>query len=186
MYAKTVLGGTTILADTVWTKESSPYLLTGDVTITGGVTLTLLEGVEVLFLANSDDQSSGQRIGDAELLVNGSLNAVGSAELPVLFGSSEAEGKPGDWGGIYVQNGSLSLSHVEMAHSGYGVSVDGGNGVGVADSKLVQNGAGFTLAVAVKSLLIVMRLRLYREIGLYKLIISTQMILALLIIRSSH
>ena len=89
LYAKTVFGGTTILADRIWDTDGSPYLVTGDVTIPSGVTLTILAGVEVNFLANSDDQSSGYRISDAELLVSGTLTAAGTAEAPVIFKSSE-------------------------------------------------------------------------------------------------
>ena len=56
---RTVFAGTTILADRIWDTDGSPYLVTGDVTIANGVTLTILAGVEVNFLANSDDQTSG-------------------------------------------------------------------------------------------------------------------------------
>jgi len=41
------------------------------------VTLVIQAGVKVLFLANSDDQSSGQRLSDSELLVKGTLSVIG-------------------------------------------------------------------------------------------------------------
>ena len=109
LYAKTVFGGTTILADRIWDTDGSPYLVTGDVTIPSGVTLTILAGVEVNFLANSDDQSSGYRISDAELLVSGTLTAAGTAEAPVIFKSSETSGVPGDWGVLLLMR-TLALT----------------------------------------------------------------------------
>ena len=46
----------------------------------------------MLFLANSDDQSSGQRLSDSELLVKGTLSVLGTADAPVVLSSSNAVG----------------------------------------------------------------------------------------------
>ena len=71
--------------------EGSPYLVTGDLTVSSGASLIIEAGVEVLFLANSDDQSGGQRLSDAELIVKGALVVEGTEAAPVVLGSSEAE-----------------------------------------------------------------------------------------------
>ena len=145
LYAKTVFAGTTILADRIWDTDGSPYLVTGDVTIAENVSLTILAGVEVNFLANSDDQSSGSRTSTSELIVQGMLNAAGTAEAPVKFTSSEVDGDIGDWGGISVENNaSLNFTHVELSDMGYGINASYANSVLIEDSHLHNTGGGIS------------------------------------------
>ena len=73
LYSQTVLGGVTILGNTVWEKAGSPYLITGDVTVKEGVTLTVQAGVKVIFLTDSDSTVGGDTPYDSELRVNGGL-----------------------------------------------------------------------------------------------------------------
>ena len=146
-YAKTVVGGRTLIGDTIWGASGSPYLVTGDVTVDTGVTLVIQAGVKVLFLANSDDQSSGQRLSDSELLVKGTLSAVGTAEAPVVLSSSNAVASAGDWGGIYLeQNANLTLTYAHLSYTGYGInSVDNIKSVGITHSRLEFSGGGINL-----------------------------------------
>ena len=104
-------------------------------------------GVKVLFLANSDDQSSGQRLSDSELLVKGTLSAVGTAEAPVVLSSSNAVASAGDWGGIYLeQNANLTLTYAHLSYTGYGInSVDNIKSVGITHSRLEFSGGGIYL-----------------------------------------
>ena len=44
LYVKTVVAGTTLSGDVTWETAGSPYLVTGDITIASGVTLTILPG----------------------------------------------------------------------------------------------------------------------------------------------
>ncbi|WP_269520012.1 right-handed parallel beta-helix repeat-containing protein, partial [Alteromonas sp. BMJM2] len=122
LYAATVLPGATLLKDTVWTKENSPYLITGDITVSSDVTLTIMAGVEVLFLANSDDTSDGQNPYNSELWINGSLVVAGNDDDKVVFTSSNRNGEVGDWGGIRINNGSASIAHMLMEYSDYGIA----------------------------------------------------------------
>ena len=101
----------------------------------------------MLFLANSDDQSGGQRLSDAELIVKGALVVEGTEAAPVVFGSSEANARAGDWGGIRVEGGSLSLAYAHLSHSGYGISVEGlsGSGFVMDHSVITASGQGIYL-----------------------------------------
>jgi hypothetical protein len=63
-----------ISLDTTWTKASSPYNITGDITINCNITLTIESGVTVNF-------------NDYSIIVNGSLNARGTRIEPIYFNS---------------------------------------------------------------------------------------------------
>ena len=143
LYSATVIGGSTILADTVWTAANSPYLITGDVTVQSGVTLTILEGVEVLFLANTDDQVAGDEPYDSELIVNGTLNVAGSEVNPVVFTSSNREPLTGDWGGIRINNNGASFDYATIEYSAYGIYANGlssGQTLAISRSIIQHNG----------------------------------------------
>ncbi len=96
----TLVSGT-IRADTTWTLDKSPYVVTGDISIFGSysdkATLTIEPGVEVLF-------SSGTIlfIGYPGSHV-GALVAQGTADLPITFTSAAETPAPGDWEGIYFR-----------------------------------------------------------------------------------
>ncbi len=94
-----------ITTNTTWTLANSPYRVTGGITINQGVTLTIEPGVRVEF-------GPGYW-----LIVEGALNAIGSASLPITFtGSTE---QPGWWVGIVVWNaGTATLEHVVVANAG--------------------------------------------------------------------
>ena len=69
--AATSINGT-IDADTTWTRDSSPYTLTGDVTINNGATLTIEPGVTVNF-------------GPYQIKVEGILNAQSTSDNKTVF-----------------------------------------------------------------------------------------------------
>ena len=149
LYTRTVVPGG-VIGTTIWDVEGSPYLVTGDLTVSSGASLIIEAGVEVLFLANSDDQSGGQRLSDAELIVKGALVVEGTEAAPVVFGSSEANARAGDWGGIRVESGSLSLAYAHLSHSGYGISAEGlsGSGFVMDHSVITASGQGIYLESA--------------------------------------
>ena len=137
-----------IAVDTTWTLANSPYHVTGDVTVTQYATLTIEPGVEVDFVANADGTSGGNDATKSELIVIGSLSAVGTDSLPIHFNSAAATPAKGDWGGIRATwtsgNKVFRLDHciVEYATDGIFWRTDSGVlSAGVSNST-IQNNSG--------------------------------------------
>ncbi|MGC8998137.1 MAG: right-handed parallel beta-helix repeat-containing protein [Candidatus Bathyarchaeia archaeon] len=101
-----------ITIDTVWTLVDSPFILSGNVTILEGVTLTIEPGVEVRFG------------GKFSIIVNGRLIAKGTSEFNKLikFTSNKEEPEPGDWGTIYFNGTGQPPSLLENCIIEYGIS----------------------------------------------------------------
>ena len=116
-----------ITTDTTWTLANSPYVVTGDVTVNAGITLTIEPGVVVKF-----------RDWYQDLLVDGRLLAGGNGLSPIIFtsyrddahggdtnGDGPSSAAPNDWGGIALRapsSGSV-LEHTWIGYGGYGGTV---------------------------------------------------------------
>jgi hypothetical protein len=102
--------------DTHWTRNGSPYIIYGDLTIRNGAVLTIDAGVEVRFAKVSGD--GGYEDG-AELVVrSGSLVASGRKGLPVIFTAHTSNPEPGYWGGIIVEYSNLCvLKHTNIKYA---------------------------------------------------------------------
>lgn len=96
----------------------------GEVRIDGVVTvkktgqLTITPGTRIFFEPRDED---GDGIGDAELLVEGTLVAKGTAGEPILFTSGAKEPKPSDWKYLYLdfaRKAELDYVISEYAYSG--------------------------------------------------------------------
>lgn len=111
-----------ITMDTVWTLVDSPFVLSGDVTVRQGVTLTIEPGVEVKFG------------GKFSLIVNGKLIAKGAPESDRLikFTSNKETPELGDWGTLYFNGTGQPPSLVENCIIEYGT-----NGTIIANGELV-------------------------------------------------
>jgi chitodextrinase len=86
----------------VWRLAESPYIIQGDVRIRGGVTLTVEPGVEVKF-TRTDSLPDVNGASMTELIVQGSLLAVGNATQKIVFTSAESFPTKANWGGIKYQ-----------------------------------------------------------------------------------
>jgi hypothetical protein len=83
----------TISANTTWNLAGSPYIVTGDITVNNGITLTVDPNVQVKF-------NSGRR-----MTVLGTLTAN-----TATFTSNQGSPAPGDW--LYIQIGNASFSGI--------------------------------------------------------------------------
>lgn len=104
----TIAGGT--YSNQTWTAAGSPYIVTGNVTIGPGGTLTIQPGAEVQ-LANT-----------TLLTITGTLTAVGTAANPITFKAQSGLGK-GLWLGIKLnaQGAGTTLDHVHIESAWKGI-----------------------------------------------------------------
>ena len=91
---------------TTWTPAQSPYCVTGNISITG--TLTVAAGTSVLVNPTfSINVASG-----------GSLVAQGTLTAPIVFTSANASPAPGDWAGLNFASGSIGSTITSDNYSG--------------------------------------------------------------------
>jgi hypothetical protein len=110
VYARTVSGD--ITTNTTWYRDTT-YTLNGFIHVANGATLTIEAGTTV--------KGDFNTVGSSLFILRGArIMAIGTAELPIVFTSSQPVG-PGDWGGlILVGNGILSRTGVTIALEGSG------------------------------------------------------------------
>ncbi len=127
-----------IASNTTWNQN---ILITGDVTVPSGVTLTILPGTTVFFVSNSDDQASGFRTGQAEIIVHGTLTAEGTESNPIYFTSDASSKAPDQWGGIYIRRNSTTstITHCVMHYAYYAIHLHSHNEAGGAISATIRN-----------------------------------------------
>lgn len=90
-YTQTPIGGV-ISTNTTLTSAGSPYVVTSNILVTNGTTLTIDPGVEVRFLDS------------LYLQIDGTIRAIGTSQSPILF-QLDPSCSIG-WGGIRIMNGS--------------------------------------------------------------------------------
>jgi len=142
----TITESNDITVSTTWTN-ADVHLVTADISVTNGATLTISPGTIVKF--ESERSLS---------VTNGNLWAVGESGNKIVFtsyrddshggdtnGDGPSTGSPGDWNRIYFQNSSSSrVEHVVIRYGGHG-----GNGsiymhqsdVPVISSEITESGS---------------------------------------------
>lgn len=97
-----------------------------DVTVPSGTTLAIGPGTTFRF-DGYDDSGGWVSTSKNELIVDGTLNALGQQADPIAFESAASSPAEGDWFGIRVQ-GEAHLDHAELRHAEYGITVSGTTG----------------------------------------------------------
>ena len=112
---------TTHLSDTVIDDArtwSGLIRISGIVTVKKSGHLTIAPGTRIEFDRIDRD---GDQIGDAEILVEGSLTAVGTPDAPIVLTSGEAEPQKADWKYLYLdfaKKAEVEYIISEYAYSG--------------------------------------------------------------------
>jgi len=105
-----------IFENTTWTKEKSPYVITGDIAVYSGSTLTIEPGTTVKFNAG------------VNFYVRGILNAVGSQNDSIIFISSSPSPSSIAWEGLVIENdkgGKVNASYLIGRHARYLFKISG-------------------------------------------------------------
>lgn len=117
--AETQVGGA-ITSNVTWQATQSPIVVTSDILVHNGATLTIEPGT-VVYMG-----------GDTRLLVqSGTLHAVGTAGAPITITSQKLQNNqtaaPGDWQQIIFNNGISNATRLEhvIVEYGKGIIVNG-------------------------------------------------------------
>ncbi|MEZ4463879.1 MAG: right-handed parallel beta-helix repeat-containing protein, partial [bacterium] len=113
-------------------------LVTGDVRVLPGHTLTIAAGTQVLFVYQ--DQNNDQ-IGDLTLQVNGRLLVQGEPENPVVFTPAEPGAAANRWDRILLAGDQPSLiEHAVIENANVGIEArDGSDFTGVSIRNMQEN-----------------------------------------------
>jgi hypothetical protein len=127
-----------ITEDTTWTIDKSPYRAINDVTVDPAVHLTIMPGVQVQF---ADSYS---------LIVEGSLDAVGTESNQIRFTSSRTSPSSGVWKGIAFSGSQVSLDslvmrYVVVEYAATGIDLNGNGTMEIQFSKIRNNTVGVCL-----------------------------------------
>ena len=99
----------TITQDTDWTLVDSPFIVSNDITVNPGATLTIEPGVQVRFADNFS------------MIVNGRIIADGTNDRMIRFTSNNLNASVGKWGTIMIngiQQSSITNCIIEYGTNG--------------------------------------------------------------------
>jgi len=121
-----------ISEDTFWSAEDSPYIISGDMEILQGVTLTIEAGAVITMKETTSSYGS--------IIVQGKLEATGTANNHIVFTGNKdpmfGGTTPGYWGGFKVRTtGQLNLDYTEIRYaSSYAINNSGN--LNISNSKI--------------------------------------------------
>lgn len=117
-----------ITVNTTW--GPGHYVITGDVTVNPGVTLTIRPGTTIDFYPGVNNQVPPHLFRPTAIYVQGHLIAKGKSDSLIVFRSNSlaSTGSPptnNDWDGIRLQSGSVdTLIHCQISDCYYGISAN--------------------------------------------------------------
>lgn len=143
----TELAKQTIDRDTTW---SGIVVVSGDVYVPPGVTLTIAPGTIVKF--KKIDEKSDQNLfhldspyyPEAELIIRGRLIAKGTPEKQIVFTSAEMTPNPADWGAINFLGSEGNVVEYAKIYCAYNGIHAHGSSVRVANCEFARNGVGIS------------------------------------------
>ncbi len=119
-----------IASDTTWYLADTPYIVTGDIIVDNGTSLTIEAGVTVKF------------DGHYSLIVNGTLNATGTTGQPILFTSNQSSPGKGDWHRIRLQGTNNTIDYCEISYGNYPLYIMGENTNNNISNCMIHNNTG--------------------------------------------
>ena len=141
------VGKETLTKDATW---SGDIIVTGDVLVPPGVTLTIAPGTKVRFRkieANSDRNLFGADspyYPQAEIIVTGRMIARGTPDKPILFTSAEGKPLPADWGSLnFLGSTGNVVENCRIEYAYNGVHAHGAQ-VTVKDNSFFKNGVAIS------------------------------------------
>jgi hypothetical protein len=163
LFGQTNVSGV-ISANTSWTKANSPYIVTGNLLINSGVTLTIQDGVSV------------KVNGNYYIKIEGKIDAVGSSTSKIRFETNSLTPTKTNWlgiqirptggsvingdltyssgsrlkyviiknakKGVYVYNTGFFMSNMEFENNDYGVEIRSTNDILIDNSVFTSNNYG--------------------------------------------
>jgi hypothetical protein len=101
------------------TLEAGKYLVSDDLVVNAGATLTVQAGATLYFLPLTADTDG------AELRVQGRLALLGTADQPVVLTSNTTASVPGDWPGVTVSRSEGNvIRHARIQNASTGLTLN--------------------------------------------------------------
>jgi MYXO-CTERM domain-containing protein len=137
-----------LYTNTVLTAAASPHVVTGDLTVRAGVTLTIEPGAVVQFAAGTDEMRAGADTTRTELRVLGTLIADGTASLGIELRAAGAAPAAGDWYGVMLMASSSAsvIDYASIRHARYAVQSTAPAGT-VVQRSLIERSSSYGVYV---------------------------------------
>jgi photosystem II stability/assembly factor-like uncharacterized protein len=127
---------------------SGDWIVTGDITISSNITLTLQPGTELYSVPNFDWLNSGADRNRCEIIINGTLQAAGTETNPIKFTSLATNPQPRDWYGIRIlTNGQTYCDYAHILYGYAGVTATSAQNLNITFG-LIQNNSQYGLKLS--------------------------------------
>jgi hypothetical protein len=126
----------TVLTEAITTlPNDKPIVIDGYIYVSPGTTLNIMPGAELYFSSTTDFDRAGNRYMRSMMIIDGNLQAIGTASRPVLFTNfrlgkgyrdKSYQDEPGQWNGLIftkLSQGSR-LSNVILQNGSVGIRCD--------------------------------------------------------------